>query len=147
MRMTLPLVFGIAMTAVVLLPSAASGQSSDHCSEVCTETTSCDTSCRTETGPEQPDEEFSTCGEWGVCDSSCVENWQVINSESKGGYAVNYTSPLRCEYYGTYLITERDMNHCGEPDRTWCYRRLEGTRDDHRCCEFYFCSPDACYQP
>jgi hypothetical protein len=65
-----------------------------------------------------------------------------------GGYSVNYyTFPLKCDFYGTWLITERDANQCGDPDRTWCYRQLTATRDDHRCCEFYNCSPNACYQP
>jgi hypothetical protein len=138
----------LALAAAVLLPASAFAQWGDHCSAVCTESASCSTSCRTQTGPEQPGEEWSTCGEWGVCASSCVPDWQVIDSQPKGGYAVYYyTSPLRCDFYGTYLITERDVNQCGEPDRTWCFRRLEASRNDHRCCEFYFCSPNACYQP
>lgn len=138
----------LCFAAALVLPVFVSAQWGNHCSDVCTTSTPCTTSCRTQTGPEQPDEEWSTCGDWGVCAASCVPDWQVISTQSKGGYAVYYyTTPLRCDFYATYLITERDVNQCGEPDRTWCYRELRASRNDHRCCEFYFCSPNACYQP
>lgn len=136
----------VILAAVVLFAHPVRGQIS-HCSQVCTETTACDTTCRTQTGPFQEDEEFSTCGEWGLCDASCQPDWEVINSESKGGFAINYSFPARCEFYSTYLITERDMNQCGEPDRSWCHVVLVDSRNDHFCCHYYFCSPDACFQP
>lgn len=134
------------LAAVMLLALPVRAQIT-HCSEVCTQTTACDTTCRTQTGPIQQDEEFSTCGEWGICDAPCQPDWEVIDTESKGGFTLNYFFPERCEFYSTYLITERDMNQCGEPDRTWCYWTLTATRDDHFCCHYYFCSPDACHQP
>lgn len=140
-----------AALALVVAAAPASAQLGDHCSNVCTETTSCDTPCRTETGPEQPGEEWSTCGDWGVCDpggGSCEPDWEVIDTESMGGFSVNhYTYPATCDFYSTYLITERDMNQCGEPDRTWCWWQLTATRNDHFCCNFWNCSPNACHQP
>lgn len=134
-RIGLLVTLALAFVAGLSLPQTAYAQS---CSEVCTSSSDCDMACRLQTGPEHPDDTWLTCGQYGICDYPCEPNWVTISSVFKKGVVQYYFSPIKCEYYPIYLVTQQDTR-CGQPNRSFCLTDFPITRNDHQCCTFYFC--------
>jgi hypothetical protein len=110
--------FAVVFTAV---------EAKAQCSRVCNESVSCDRACR-------DGGQWTTCGDYGICrPPGCQPNFQVVSSELKGVFQVEYTST--CDEVAAYANVFHDIRGCpGSEDYIGCsYGRIH-THGYGGCC-------------
>jgi hypothetical protein len=123
--------FLVVVAHLILVPSQAMAA---LCFSVCNQYAPCDRACQQYGGGPT-----TTCGAWGDCQGPCQPNYQPVSSTQIGAYSINYFSPNSCDHVVVKRVTWHDSNCVGSVDYTTCFSTVDGSRNDHFCCSFFFC--------